>query len=88
MREEHIEKVLKAKQLELQLCEAKVQQQSLIVQEELENNLREKQGVLEESLIYKKKCEELLITEVSRVGSYRYNLSDRYDELHVMTDGD
>jgi len=63
VREQHIEKVLKAKQLELQLCEAKVQQQSLIVQEEMETNLKEKQGVLEESLIYKKKCEELLVTE-------------------------
>lgn len=63
VREQHIEKVLKAKQLELQLCEAKVQQQSLIVQEEMETNLKEKQGVLEESLVYKKKCEELLKTE-------------------------
>lgn len=63
VREQHIEKVLKAKQLELQLCEAKLQQQNLIVQEEMENHLKEKHGVLEESLIYKKKCEELLKTE-------------------------
>jgi len=82
VREEHIEKVLKAKQLELQLCEAKVQQQSLIVQEELENNLREKQGVLEESLIYKKKCEELLITE----GELRTQLSmytEKFEEFQT-----
>lgn len=63
VREQHIEKVLKAKQLELQLCEAKLQQQNLIVQEEMENHLKEKHGVLEESLGYKKKCEELLRTE-------------------------
>jgi len=63
IREQHIEKVLKAKQLEVQLCEAKVQQQQLLVQEEMETNLKEKQGVVEESLIYKKKCEELLHTE-------------------------
>jgi len=63
VREQHIEKVLKAKQLELQLCEAKLQQQNLIVQEEMENHLKEKHHVLEESLVYKKKCEELLRTE-------------------------
>jgi len=63
VREQHIEKVLKAKQLELQLCEAKLQQQNLAVQEEMESHLREKHGVLEESLGYKKKCEELLRTE-------------------------
>lgn len=63
VREQHIEKVLKAKQLELQLCEAKLQQQNIIVQEEMENHLREKHSVLEESLGYKKKCEELLRTE-------------------------
>jgi len=63
VREQHIEKVLKAKQLELQLCEAKLQQQNLIVQEEMETHLKEKHNVLEESLIYKKKCEELLRTE-------------------------
>jgi len=63
VREQHIEKVLKAKQLELQLCEAKLQQQNLIVQEEMETHLKEKHSVLEESLLYKKKCEELLRTE-------------------------
>lgn len=63
VREQHIEKVLKAKQLELQLCEAKLQQQNIIVQEEMENHLKEKHTVLEESLTYKKKCEELLRTE-------------------------
>lgn len=42
---QHIEKVLKAKQLELQLCEAKLQQQNLIVQEEMENHLKEKHNV-------------------------------------------
>lgn len=63
IREQHIEKVLKAKQLELQLCEAKLQQQNLIVQEEMETHLKEKHNVLEESLLYKKKCEELIRTE-------------------------
>lgn len=63
VREQHIEKVLKTKQLELQLCEAKLQQQNIIAQEEMENHLKEKHSVLEESLTYKKKCEELLRTE-------------------------
>uniref|UniRef100_T2MGG6 Alpha-taxilin n=1 Tax=Hydra vulgaris TaxID=6087 RepID=T2MGG6_HYDVU len=63
VREQHIEKVLKAKQLELQLCEAKLQQQNLVVQEEMESHLKEKHSVLEESLNYKKKCEELLQQE-------------------------
>lgn len=63
VREQHIEKVLKTKQLELQLCEAKLQQQNIISQEEMESHLREKHTLLEESLAYKRKCEELLRTE-------------------------
>lgn len=63
VREQHIEKVLKAKQLELQLCEAKLQQQSLISQEERQNNLREKHSLLQESLDQKKRVEMLVRQE-------------------------
>ena len=37
--------MLKTKQLELQLCEAKLQQQNIIAQEEMENHLKEKHTV-------------------------------------------
>ena len=40
IREQHIEKVLKAKQLELQLCEAKLQQENVMVQEELSTHVK------------------------------------------------
>eukprot|EP00794_Sanderia_malayensis_P000329 gene329-961_t len=63
VREQHIEKVLKAKQLELQLCEAKLQQQTLVLQEERQNNLKEKHAALQESLDQKKKVEMLVKQE-------------------------
>lgn len=80
VREQHIEKVLKAKQLELQLVEAKVTQQSIVVQDEMENNLKEKQGALEESLVYKKKCEELLQTE-TELRSQLALYTDKFEEF-------
>lgn len=63
VREQHIEKVLKAKQLELQLCEAKLQQQTNILQEERQNHLKEKHALLSESLEQEKKKVEMLVKQ-------------------------
>ncbi|XP_065057994.1 gamma-taxilin-like isoform X2 [Rhopilema esculentum] len=68
VREQHIEKVLKAKQLELQLCEAKLQQQTQILQEERQNNMKEKHVLLQDSLEQKKKVEMLLKQEAELKG--------------------
>lgn len=58
-----MEKVIKHKQVENQLLEAKLAQQSLIVNEEREQALKEKQKLLQESLAYQKKCEQLVKDE-------------------------
>ncbi|XP_046847667.1 alpha-taxilin-like isoform X2 [Xenia sp. Carnegie-2017] len=63
MREQYVEKVIKHKQVENQLLEAKLAQQSLIVNEEREQALKEKQKLLQESLAYQKKCEQLVKDE-------------------------
>ncbi|XP_028412985.1 alpha-taxilin-like [Dendronephthya gigantea] len=63
MREQYVDKVLKHKQIENQLLEAKLAQQTLILNEEREQALKEKQQLLQESLEYQKKCEQLLKDE-------------------------
>ncbi|CAB3996791.1 alpha-taxilin [Paramuricea clavata] len=63
MREQYVDKVLKHKQIENQLLEAKLAQQTLILNEEREQALKEKQLLLQESLEYQKKCEQLVKDE-------------------------
>ena len=58
-----MDKVLKHKQIENQLLEAKLAQQTLILNEEREQALKEKQLLLQESLEYQKKCEQLVKDE-------------------------
>ena len=60
---QYVDKVLKHKQIENQLLEAKLAQQTLIMNEEREQALKEKQQLLQESLEYQKKCEQLVKDE-------------------------
>ncbi|EDO33513.1 predicted protein, partial [Nematostella vectensis] len=62
-REEHVDKVFKHKQLELQLAEAKMAQQNLVFNEMKEKTLMEKQELLKDSLDYRKKYELMVLQE-------------------------
>jgi uncharacterized coiled-coil DUF342 family protein len=61
LREQHIEKVLKHKDLESQLYDAKLAQATLQLTEEKERNLQEKQQLLEDALENQKRV--MLLTE-------------------------
>ncbi|XP_006815122.2 uncharacterized protein LOC100371254 [Saccoglossus kowalevskii] len=58
-REEHIEKMFKHKELELQLSDAKLQQSTMQLAEEKDRNLREKTILITETADYQRKCEVL-----------------------------
>ncbi|XP_070567513.1 alpha-taxilin-like isoform X2 [Ptychodera flava] len=67
-REEHIEKMFKHKELELQLSDAKLQESGLNLAQEKERNLREKTVILTEAADYQRKCEALQAQEVQLKG--------------------
>ncbi|XP_065176274.1 alpha-taxilin-like [Sycon ciliatum] len=62
--EEHCDKLFKQKQLEVQLCEAKLAQQAMFAAEEKERSLAEKQMLLSETAEKQRKCEALTQQEV------------------------
>lgn len=79
-REEHYEKLLKHKLLELQLSEAKMAQQMVAAAEEKENSLAEKQYLLAETLEQQKRCEMLTQQETELRGQLAM-YSDKFEEF-------
>lgn len=79
-REEQFEKILKHKQLELQLCEAKIAQQTVAAAEEKESSLVERQYLLTETLEQQKRCEQLTRQEVDLRGQLSL-YSEKFEEF-------
>ena len=77
---QHFEKMLKHKQLELQLCEAKLAQQTVAAAEEKENSLAERQYLLAETLEQQKRCEMLTQQEADLRGQLSL-YSDKFEEF-------
>ncbi|XP_065838166.1 alpha-taxilin-like [Oscarella lobularis] len=80
LREDHFEKLMKQKQLELQLSDAKLAQQSLLLAEVRQRHTAEKTLLVEQSAAYQKRCEELLAQEVdlkSQLAVY----TEKFDEF-------
>lgn len=77
---QHYEKLLKHKQLELQLCEAKMAQQMVSAAEEKENSLAERQYLLAETLEQQKKC-EMLTQQETELRSQLSMYSDKFEEF-------
>lgn len=79
-REKHFEDVLKHKQLELQLCEAKLAQQMVAIAETKESNMAERQYLLAETLEKQKKCQELTEQEMELKGQLLI-YSEKFDDF-------
>ena len=58
-KENQFEDILKHKQLEMQLCEAKLAQQTIAMAKTKESNLVEKEYLLTEMIQQQRKCEDL-----------------------------
>lgn len=71
---------MKHKQLELQLCEAKMAQQMVSAAEEKENSLAERQYLLAETLEQQKRC-EMLTQQETELRSQLSMYSDKFEEF-------
>lgn len=71
---------MKHKQLELQLCEAKMAQQMVAAAEEKENSLAERQYLLAETLEQQKRC-EMLTQQETELRSQLSMYSDKFEEF-------
>lgn len=80
LREEHVEKILKHKSLEVQLCEAKLAQQVMQGAEEKEKELTEKRNLLEDYLQEKKK-NELLIEQEQELRNQLSLYTEKFEEF-------
>ncbi|CAH3032353.1 unnamed protein product [Porites lobata] len=80
VREEHVEKVFKHKQLELQLAEAKMAQQHLQFDEDKKKTLSENQILIKQAQEYKKQC-ELLTKQETEMKSQLAMYAERFDEF-------
>ncbi|XP_033125684.1 alpha-taxilin-like [Anneissia japonica] len=81
-REEHIDKMLKHKELEAQLFDAKLQQANLTLAEEKEKHIREKAILLNETADVHLKCEALTKQEAqlkSQLGVY----TEKFEEFQT-----
>ncbi|XP_071955869.1 beta-taxilin-like [Antedon mediterranea] len=81
-REEHIDKMLKHKELEAQLFDAKLQQGNLTLAEEKEKHIREKAILLNETAEAHRKCEVLTKQEAqlkSQLGVY----TEKFEEFQT-----
>ena len=74
------EKILKHKQLEVQLVEAKMAQQTVSAAEDKETSLTERRMLLAESLEQQKRCEELTQQEAELRGQLSL-YSDKFEEF-------
>lgn len=80
VREEHVEKVLKHKQLELQLAEAKMAQQHLQFDEDKTRTLTENQMLIKQAQEYKKQC-EILTKQEMEMKSQLAMYAERFEEF-------
>lgn len=80
VREEHVEKVFKHKQLELQLAEAKMAQQNLKFNEDKEKTLTENQLLTKQVVEYKKQC-EILTKQEAEMKSQLATYAERFEEF-------
>ncbi|XP_078375350.1 beta-taxilin-like [Oculina patagonica] len=80
VREEHVEKVFKHKQLELQLAEAKMAQQNLQFNEDKEKTLSENQLLIKQAQEYKKQC-EILTKQEAEMKSQLAMYAERFEEF-------
>jgi len=80
VREEHVEKVFKHKQLELQLAEAKMAQQHLQFNEDKEKTLTENQLLIKQAQEYKKQC-EILTKQEKEMKSQLTMYAERFEEF-------
>ncbi|KAK3747755.1 hypothetical protein QZH41_008786 [Actinostola sp. cb2023] len=79
-REEHVDKVVQHKQLELQLAEAKMAQQSLQFNEIKEKSLLERQELLKDSLDYRKKY-EIMAQQEHALKAQLAMYTERFDDF-------
>ena len=68
------------KQLEVQLCEAKLEQHKVMVAEEKHSSLEERQMLLEETLKQQTRCEQLTHQEADLRGQLSL-YSEKFDEF-------
>merc|ERR1711915_48951 len=84
-RETHVEKVLKAKDLQCQLVEAKMAKQHIEITENKEKMLLEKKSLLEDISSYQEKLQTMAETEISlrtQLNSYM----EKYEEFQTTLD--
>lgn len=79
-REQHIDKIIKHKELELQLSEAKLAKANMMMSEEKEKYLREKQKLLEDLTEYQRRCTEMATNEV-QLRAQLNMYTDKYSEF-------
>ncbi|KAJ7363474.1 hypothetical protein OS493_009629 [Desmophyllum pertusum] len=80
VREEHVEKVFKHKQLELQLAEAKMAQQHLQFNEDKGKTLTENQLLIKQAQEYQKQC-EILTKQEAEMKSQLAMYAERFEEF-------
>lgn len=84
-RESHVEKMLKQKDLQCQLAEAKMAKQQIEVTEDKEKMLLEKKSLLEEISAYQQKTQQMSMTEITlrtQLNSYM----EKYEEFTSALD--
>ncbi|XP_050727406.1 alpha-taxilin-like isoform X2 [Eriocheir sinensis] len=83
-RETHVEKMLKQKELQCQLSEAKMAKQQIEMTEDKEKMLLEKKTLLEEVASYQKKTQQMSLNEISlrtQLNSYMEKYEDFQNTL-------
>ncbi|XP_078618213.1 beta-taxilin-like isoform X3 [Branchiostoma floridae x Branchiostoma japonicum] len=80
-REEHVEKLIKQKDLERQLAEAKMQQATMMLAEEKEKFLTEKQVLLKENYAHRERAEQMAIQEENMKMQLKL-YTEKFEELH------
>lgn len=80
VREEHVEKVFKHKQLELQLAEAKLAQQNLQFEEDKRKTLAENQLLIKQAQEYQKQC-EILTKQEAEMKSQLTLYAERFEDF-------
>ncbi|XP_029205373.2 alpha-taxilin-like [Acropora millepora] len=80
VREEHVEKVFKHKQLEVQLAEAKLAQQNLQFEEDKRKTLAENQLLIKQAQEYQKQC-EILTKQEAEMKSQLTLYAERFEDF-------
>merc|ERR1712226_66836 len=79
-REEYVEKLTKTKEMERQLVEAKLKESGMVLAEEREQSLIEKQKLLSDNVEMRQRCETLMVQlEASKTKDKMY--AEKFDEF-------